>query len=313
MRRIPALLAVVGLSALALTGCSAGAASEDACERPDATGGVLDLIEVAGADGLPSVELAAPVYVDATVFGDVESGGGAVVTSDAQEVLFSVAISNGASGESIVQGSTYLNSVAFWAETYPGLADMLRCASEGSRIVGAVPYSGFSPEVAASFGLVEGESAVIAIDLQTVLLAAADGVPQNVGSSNLPAVVLAPDGRPGIIVPSSSPPADLVVEVLKKGDGPVVEDDSTVRVHYTGVTWADEEVFDSSWDSGSSAAFSLDQVVPGFAEALRGQTVGSQVLAVIPPELGYQDQDRPSIPAGSTLVFVIDILGIEEP
>lgn len=311
MRRIPALLAVVGLSALALTGCSAGAASEDACARPDATGGVLDLIEVVDVGGDPSIELAAPVYVDAAVFGDVQSGDGTTVTSDAQEVVFAVTISNGASGDVLVQGGTNPTSVGAWAENYPGLAEMLRCATEGSRIVGAVPYSGFVPEAAANLGLAEGESAVVAIDLQSVYLAAADGVPQNVGSSHLPAVVLAPDGRPGIIVPSSNPPADLVVEVLKRGDGPVVEDDSTVRVHYTGVTWAGKKVFDSSWDSGASAAFSLGQVVPGFAEALSGQTVGSQILAVIPPELGYQDQDRASIPAGSTLVFVIDILGIE--
>ena len=73
-----------------------------------------------------------------------------------------------------------------------------------------------------------------------------------------------------------------------------------VRVHYTGVTWADHEVFDSSWDS-QPASLTLDGVVPGFAQALEGATVGSQLLVVIPPDLGYGDtvqgrsrQGRPS-------------------
>ena len=55
----------------------------------------------------------------------------------------------------------------------------------------------------------------------------------------------------------------------------------------------------------------LDGVVPGFAKALEGQTVGSQVLVVVPPDEGYGDKEQNGIPAGSTLVFVIDILGLD--
>lgn len=257
--------------------------------------------------------LASPVFVDETVFADVTRGKGAAVTSDAQEVLFTVAIANGATGQMLVQGGTNLETVTQWSTNYAGLADMLRCATAGSRIVGAVPFSGFTPEAASNIGLAEGQSAAVVIDLNTVYPARADGVPQAVGSSHLPSVVLAPDGRPGIIVPSSTPPTELAVEVLKKGAGPVVDAGATVRVHYTGVTWADGTVFDSSWEKGASAAFSLDQIVPGLATALEGQTVGSQVLAVIPPDLGYGDQASGSIPAGSTLIFVVDILAVEDP
>ena len=53
-------------------------------------------------------------------------------------------------------------------------------------------------------------------------------------------------------------------------------------------------------------------VVPGLAEGLIGQTVGSQVIVVIPPELGYPAGQAPaSVPEGSTMVFVVDILGLE--
>jgi peptidylprolyl isomerase len=54
-------------------------------------------------------------------------------------------------------------------------------------------------------------------------------------------------------------------------------------------------------------------VIQGWSEGLAGQTVGSQVLLVIPPELGYGDEDagQGGIPGGSTLVFVVDILGVQ--
>jgi peptidylprolyl isomerase len=52
--------------------------------------------------------------------------------------------------------------------------------------------------------------------------------------------------------------------------------------------------------------------VPGFAKALIGQRVGSQVIAVIPPKDGYPTGQAPTtVPDGSTMVFVFDILGIE--
>jgi len=52
------------------------------------------------------------------------------------------------------------------------------------------------------------------------------------------------------------------------------------------------------------------QVIPGFAKALIGQQVGSQVGVIVPPSQGYGDQANEQIPAGSTLFFVIDILGV---
>jgi len=52
-------------------------------------------------------------------------------------------------------------------------------------------------------------------------------------------------------------------------------------------------------------------VIPGIAEALIGQTVGSQVLVSIPPALGYaQESLPPGVPPGATLVYVFDIVGV---
>jgi peptidylprolyl isomerase len=84
-------------------------------------------------------------------------------------------------------------------------------------------------------------------------------------------------------------------------------------VHYAGYTWADGAKFDSSWDKKTPATFTLTDgsVITGFLDSLVGQKVGSQIVTVIPPSLGYKDQPQGTIPANSTLVFVIDILGIK--
>jgi peptidylprolyl isomerase len=53
-------------------------------------------------------------------------------------------------------------------------------------------------------------------------------------------------------------------------------------------------------------------LIEGFATALIGQKVGSQVIAVIPPDLAYGSAGTQSVPAGATLVFVFDVLGIQK-
>ena len=86
----------------------------------------------------------------------------------------------------------------------------------------------------------------------------------------------------------------------------------TVTVHYTGVIWATGKQFDSSWDRGAPLDTVIGQgsVIAGWDEGLVGQTVGSQVLLVVPPDKGYgtAGQRRAGIKGTDTLVFVVDIL-----
>lgn len=312
LRRIPAAVAVIGLSALALVGCSSAGAPAS-CDRAGGASPALDLINAAGPVGEPTLTIDSPVYVDKTKFADVTVGEGRAVTSDAQDVVFSVTIASGSTGETLISSPTDVRPLSGWADHYEGLVEMMRCATEGSRIVGAIPFDGLSEEAASSIGLREGQAIAVVLDLQRVYPAAADGVPQYNDRAGMPSVVLAPDGTPGIIVPDADPPSELAVEVLKRGDGPKVGDTDTIRIHYTGLTWVDSEVFDSTWEKGASATVTLDGVVPGFAQALDGATVGSQLLVVIPPDLGYGEKGSGSIPGNATLVFVIDVLGTDPP
>jgi peptidylprolyl isomerase len=130
--------------------------------------------------------------------------------------------------------------------------------------------------------------------------------------AGLPTVKLASNGKPTITVPQTAPPTTLVAQPLIKGAGSVVKAGQTILVQYTGVIWKSGKKFDSSWDRGKPTSFPIgvSQVISGWDEGLVGQTVGSQVLLVVPPDKGYGAQGQPSAGISGTdaLVFVVDIL-----
>lgn len=115
-------------------------------------------------------------------------------------------------------------------------------------------------------------------------------------------------------MPTGDAPADFKVSTLLKGVGETVKLNDEITVHYSGFLWGGDK-FESTWDSGTPTQFELaeGQLIPGFIKALVGQTVGSQVIAIIPPEDGYGSTATGSIPADSTLIFVIDILATSTP
>jgi peptidylprolyl isomerase len=125
--------------------------------------------------------------------------------------------------------------------------------------------------------------------------------------------VFAENGQPTVTIPDAAPPAELKVATVITGDGAEVQAGDSVTVQYQGVNWTTGEVFDESWGS-APATFSTDGVIQGFGDAMVGQTVGSRVVVIIPPALGYGPQGgnaSAGIGAEDTLVFVIDILATE--
>lgn len=126
--------------------------------------------------------------------------------------------------------------------------------------------------------------------------------------SDLPKISLDDKGKPSLDLNGYQPKGGLVVQPLIKGKGAKVGQHQSVSANYTGWLASDGKQFDSSWDRGQASDFSLDQVVKGWQQGLAGQTVGSQVLLIVPPDLGYGSQQQQKIPANSTLIFVVDIL-----
>lgn len=93
------------------------------------------------------------------------------------------------------------------------------------------------------------------------------------------------------------------------GQKPTATD--TVTVDYRG-TLVDGTQFDSSYDRGTPATFSVGGVIDGWTEALQLMSPGDKVMLYIPPELGYgPNPNGPLLPAGSTLIFEVELISIQ--
>lgn len=107
-------------------------------------------------------------------------------------------------------------------------------------------------------------------------------------------------------------PSGLQYKVLKQGDGIVPQKTDKVKVHYEG-RLIDGTVFDASSKHGTEpATFRPDQVIKGWTEALTMMPVGSKWQLFIPQELGYGERATGQIPAYSTLIFDVELVGIDK-
>ncbi len=116
--------------------------------------------------------------------------------------------------------------------------------------------------------------------------------------------------KPKIDIPDVLPPKTLVKKDIVVGTGPLVKSGDALTAQYVGVAWGGNKQFDASWDRGGKpTTFTLAQgsVIDGWTEGLPGMHVGGRRLLIIPPDKGYGDQGQGAdIPAGETLVFVVD-------
>lgn len=317
MRKFPALLTVLGLATLTLAGCTAGDVS--GCTPPPHADAELQAqFDVSGEPGSdPRVSFGTPFHADVPQTWETVEGTGTRITSDDQLVALDVAVFDGMTGSKLIStpfdgDTTRTFTVAAWADTFPEIGALLSCAAEGSRVVLALPPGGVAPETAAALGLGADDSTVAVVDVSRAYLPRAEGALVFNNSHNLPSVVRAPSGQPGVIVPDTSAPGDIVVQTLIRGGGPVVGEADAVRVNYTGVPWqVGGDVFDTTWGASPAAVQVSAAQQPGFADALTGQTVGSQVLVVVPADQVVAGAAM-GVPADTAVVYVIDILGVDD-
>ena len=272
----------------------------------------IEDIEVTGAPGeKPSLTFEQAFGVEESTRRFVTEGDGEPIAQNTV-ITFDFLFVNGRDGTEI--GTSYGSEPAelvFEDSLMAGIYQGLDGVPAGSQVLIAIAPddgAGADPES----GLLDTDTVIFYAEIHDVRI-----IPQRAEGeavapvAGLPTVELADDGAPTITVPEGEPPAELIVQPLIEGTGPVVESGQTITVHYTGVLWADGTVFDSSWESGAPTRFEIGSgaVIPGWDEGLVGQTVGSQVLLVVPPAKGYPEGSPDgSISATDTLVFVIDIL-----
>lgn len=112
--------------------------------------------------------------------------------------------------------------------------------------------------------------------------------------------------RPGVITTASG----LQYQVLQQGKGRHPKATDQVRCHYEG-RLVDGTLFDSSIERGEPAVFGVNQVIPGWVEALQLMCEGDKWKLFIPYQLGYGEQGAgQAIPPYSTLVFEVELLKV---
>ncbi|GAA3038039.1 FKBP-type peptidyl-prolyl cis-trans isomerase [Microbacterium dextranolyticum] len=313
-----AALSAAALSALLLAGCAGGgtatpsdapqpsaSAAVDLCAAQAAAGAASDAVTVTGDIGKPAagVEFTSPLEVSALQVTQIAGGSGTAVKAG-DFVSFGLTAYDASTGQKLgEQGYEPASSLPQQISADNPIGKLFGCAKPGARVVAAFPAS-------------ENASAqVYVVDLLAVVPTAAWGA-QQAPVAGMPTVTLDADGTPNITIDTSAtPPAETEVATLKKGDGYTVQSGDSVLIQFRGARWSSGKLFDGgdTWASAAPYAGRTTGFVPGFTKALEGQTVGSQVLVVIPPKDGYGDgQINDKDLKGDTLVFVIDIIAAQK-
>jgi len=106
-------------------------------------------------------------------------------------------------------------------------------------------------------------------------------------------------------------PSGLQYKIIKAGDGKKPAETDTVEVNYRG-TLINGTEFDSSFKRGVPATFKVNQVIPGWVEALKLMPVGSKWQLFVPSDLAYGPRAMgPLIGPNSTLIFEVELLSVK--
>lgn len=317
MRRIAAALLVPLAACAALAGC--GSSPAPAAADPNAAVKVSGTFDKAPKVAIPAKKAGSKLVISTPVKGT----GAALVTGNS--ALANVALYKWSGSTHTLIDSTYTSGPQIIPPQMGlvGLTDALKGARMGSRVVAVLPPKyGYGPSGQTQLQISGTDTLVWVIDLlqQFTATQSASGAQVSTGGGKLPSVAAKTGQAPVVSVPKkTTPPAKLSVTTLIKGSGQALAKGDTVVTQYVGVNWRTDKVFGASWPSGQSAAGGLlsfqvggTQVLPGLSNALAGVPVGSRVMVVIPPALGYGPaggQASAGIKKNDTLVFVVDVLG----
>lgn len=251
----------------------------------------------------PKVSFKAPKTVDNNSYAVLQEGNGATIADGDRLCSQGIAIS-------VKDGSELAST---WEKNTPDCSTVVTSDTSQMTENYYKIFKSLKLNSTVAFGVNDSNSSGTSYLMVLTLVSKSKALKKATGEkvadipADLPKVTLAKDGKPSIDMNGYKGSDSLISQDLIKGKGAVVKDTQSVVAHYTG--WLlDGTQFDSSWDRGQSSAFSLDSVIKGWKQGLAGHTVGSQVLLVVPPSLGYGNKDQEKIPANSTLVFVVDIL-----
>jgi FKBP-type peptidyl-prolyl cis-trans isomerase len=322
MRRIAASLLVPIVACAALAACGGSSGSTDANKT----------VTVSGAfDKAPKIIIPAQAPTGTLSYSTAIKGtGSALIAGDV--TLANVVLYKWSGKTHTLVDSTFTSGVNSGPQLIPtsigltGLAKALKGQHIGSRVLAVLPpKDGYGTSGNTNLGVTGKDTLVWVIDLlqQFSPSDSATGPQTANGGGKLPTVSAPKAGaEPVITVPKTAAPSKLSVTTLIQGTGPALTKGETVVAQYVGVNWRTGKVFSASWPStaqptGEPFSFQLGgQVITGWNDALPGVHVGSRVMLVVPPALGYGPvggQASAGIKKTDSLVFVIDILAVHSP
>ena len=319
MRKLISISAIL-LASLSLAGCAPASQAdllaklEPIC-KPYTEGHGLDSLKASSdINQLPGTTMAEGVTSDVIETKIIAEGSGSKLVGN-QLITMEYEGLNGGTGKAF-QASKHDGSDAVQQylkkDGNPDFCHALTGVRVGSRVAVLFPAKlAHDGKGIPSIGVGPKDSIVFVIDVVSASLPHAIGE-NGSPKSGFPAVVFDPKtGIPGFTFASSAAPKELQTEKLIVANGDVVKEGDTVTLNYSGIVYGGTATFDSSWEKGQPAQFQLVKggLIEGFYKTLIGAKVGDRIVTMIPPALGYGATAQTNIPANSTLVFVIDVLG----
>lgn len=311
MAAICAIGLAAGLAACGTSNSDSKSNAKDSSSSSSSQGVQMTGVSASGKLGQkPKISLHTPMKVVNNSYAVLQKGNGAQI-SDGDRVCVQDISINAKNGSELA---------STWEKNTPDCSLVMNSQSVNATYYNVLKNQKVNATVA--FGVNDknssGTSYIMALTLISAKKAAtrAEGDKVKDIPADLPKVTLDSKGKPSINLGDFHSEGKLIAQPLIKGHGKKVSQNDTIDANYTGWVRGKDgkpSKFDSSWDRGSSSSFSLQEVVSGWTKGLAGQTVGSQVLLVVPPDEGYGDKAQKGIPANSTLYFVVDILYDQGP
>ena len=280
--------------------------------------GLRDQVQVTGQFGeRPTIRIQAPLEVARTTSWTTDAGRGEKVGAEATTIL-GLTLADGRTGKTALSthdpGQRPLE-VKLGDQVFPSLAESLVGRSADSRVVVAsTSDDAYGDTGAPQIGIKGGDPIVMVADVlstdPTSILDGPTGATRN-APATAPRIVESGGDPTGFDVKGLAKPRQFQEIVLREGTGPKIQAPDRIAADYIGQVWGAREPFDNTFGKEPGRySIGLGGVIKAWDRGLVGLREGARVMLVCPPGMAYGKAAQPDIPASSTLVFVIDVLGV---
>jgi peptidylprolyl isomerase len=305
----------VVVTALLVAVCAVACGSSG--DKKEASG-LRGKIEVSGTYAeKPTIRIDAPLTMQKTTSWTTQDGHGDKVGAEATTIL-GLTIADARTGKVAISthdaGQRPLE-VKLGEQVFPSLASSLVGKAADSRVVVAsTSDDAYGDQGAPQIGVKPGDSLVMVADIlstdPTKVLDGPTGASMK-APATAPKLVTSGDDLTGLDFSGLTKPKKFAAIQLREGTGPAIENPDRIAADYLGQVWGAKEPFNNTYGK-EPARFSigLGGVIKAWDQGLAGLKEGARVMLICPPRSAYGTTAQPGIPAGSTLVFVIDVLGV---